>query len=254
MNSLTVIQASQGLAKYLKEKHTDVASGGVVIGHDARHNSAKFAALAANAFISQQIPVWFYSEPSVTPSVPFGVTHLKAAAGIMITASHNGAQINTPVDVEIAQSIEENLAPWPGAWKDLQACEYLHADAYKTILPHYTKTVWDYANSTVSDWKQPRPFVYTPLHGVGGLVFPDLCRSVGVTEFTPVPEQVEPNPDFPTVSFPNPEEAGALDLAMQTADKEDKTLIIAHDPDADRFAAAEKVEYVLHSDIFENYR
>ncbi|OGM41217.1 phosphoglucomutase [Aspergillus bombycis] len=233
MNSLTVIQASQGLAKYLKEKHTDSASGGVVIGHDARHNSAKFAALAANAFISQQIPVWFYSEPSVTPSVPFGVTHLKAAAGIMITASHNpaqdngykvyfknGAQINTPVD----------------------ACEYLHADAYKTILPHYTKTVWDYANSTVSGWKQPRPFVYTPLHGVGGLVFPNLCRSVGVTEFTPVPEQVEPNPDFPTVSFPNPEEAGALDLAMQTADKEGKTLIIAHDPDADRFAAAEKVD------------
>ncbi|KAE8159332.1 phosphoglucomutase [Aspergillus tamarii] len=255
MNSLTVIQASQGLAKYLKDKHTDSASGGVVIGHDARHNSAKFAALAANAFISQQIPVWFYSEPSVTPSVPFGVTYLKAAAGIMITASHNpaqdngykvyfknGAQINTPIDVEIAQSIEENLAPWPGAWKDLQECEYLHADAYKTVLPHYTKTVWDYANSTVSDWKQPKPFVYTPLHGVGGLVFPDLCRSVGVTEFTPVPEQVEPNPDFPTVSFPNPEEAGALDLAMQTADREGKTLIIAHDPDADRFAAAEKVD------------
>lgn len=106
----------------------------------------------------------------------------------------------------------------------------------------------------MSDWKQPRPFVYTPLHGVGGLVFPDLCQSVGITEFTPVPEQVEPNPDFPTVSFPNPEEAGALDLAMQTADREGKTLIIAHDPDADRFAAAEKVEYVLHSDIIKYHR
>ncbi|KAE8356580.1 phosphoglucomutase [Aspergillus coremiiformis] len=255
MNSLTVIQASQGLAKYLKDKHADSASGGVVIGHDARHNSANFAALAANAFISQQIPVWFYSEPSVTPSVPFGVTHLRAAAGIMITASHNpaqdngykvyfknGAQINTPVDVEIAQSIEENLAPWPSAWKDLQPGEYLHADAYQSILPLYTKAVWEYATSTVTDWKQPRPFVYTPLHGVGGLVFPNLCRSVGVTEFTPVPEQVDPNPDFPSVSFPNPEEAGALDLAIQTADREGKTLIIAHDPDADRFAAAEKVD------------
>ncbi|KAF7585597.1 Phosphoglucomutase-2 [Aspergillus hancockii] len=255
MNSLTVIQASQGLAKYLRDKHADSASGGVVIGHDARHNSAKFAALAANAFIAQRIPVWFYSEPSVTPSVPFGVTHLGAAAGVMVTASHNpaqdngykvyfknGAQINTPVDVEIAQSIEENLAPWPNAWKDLQPGEYLHADAYKNILPLYTKAVWDYANSTVTEWKQPRPFVYTPLHGVGGLVFPNLCRSVGLTDFTPVPEQVDPNPDFPTVSFPNPEEAGALDLAMQTADREGKTLIIAHDPDADRFAAAEKVD------------
>ncbi|KAE8145625.1 hypothetical protein BDV25DRAFT_164234 [Aspergillus avenaceus] len=255
MNSLTVIQASQGLAKYVKDKHADSASGGVVIGHDARYNSAKFAALAANAFIAQQIPVYFYSEPSVTPSVPFGVTHLRAAAGIMITASHNpaqdngykvyfknGAQINTPMDVEIAQSIEENLAPWSGAWKDLQPGEYLHSDAYKIILPLYTNAVWQYAKSTVPEWKQPRPFVYTPMHGVGGLVFPDLCRSVGVTEFTPVPEQVKPDPDFPTVSFPNPEEAGALDLAMQTADREGKTLIIAHDPDADRFAAAEKVD------------
>ncbi|KAB8075408.1 hypothetical protein BDV29DRAFT_172161 [Aspergillus leporis] len=255
MNSLTVIQASQGLAKYLRDKHADSASSGVVIGHDARHNSTKFAALAANAFIAQQIPVWFYSEPTPTPSVPFGVTHLRAAAGVMITASHNpaqdngykvyfknGAQINTPVDVEIAQSIEENLAPWPGAWKELQEGEYLHADAHKTILPHYTTAVWEYANSTVTEWKQPKPFVYTPLHGVGGLVFPNLCRSVGVTNFTPVPEQVDPNPDFPTVSFPNPEEAGALDLAMQTADRKGKTLIIAHDPDADRFAAAEKVD------------
>lgn len=73
-------------------------------------------------------------------------------------------------------------------------------------------------------------------------MFPDLCRSMGITDFTPVSEQVNPDPDFPTVSFPNPEETGALDLAMQTADREDKSLVIAHDPDADRFAAAEKVK------------
>jgi phosphoglucomutase len=84
--------------------------------------------------------------------------------------------------------------------------------------------------------------MYTPLHGVGGLIFPELCRSVGITDFAAVTEQVEPNPDFPTVAFPNPEENGSLDLAMQSADKEGKTLIIANDPDADRFAAAEKVE------------
>lgn len=96
--------------------------------------------------------------------------------------------------------------------------------------------------STVAEWKSPRPFVYTPLHGVGGLVFPDLCRSVGINNIAPVADQAEPNPDFPTVSFPNPEEAGALDLSMQTADKESSSLIIAHDPDADRFAVAEKVE------------
>ena len=88
MNSLTVIQASQGLAKYIRSSHPHIASDGVVIGHDARHNSAKFARLAANAFIAQQIPVWYYASPSITPTVPFGVTHLHAAAGIMITASH----------------------------------------------------------------------------------------------------------------------------------------------------------------------
>ncbi|RJE17137.1 Phosphoglucomutase, partial [Aspergillus sclerotialis] len=88
MNSLTVIQTSQGLAKYIRNSHPDVASDGVVIGHDARHNSAKFARLAANAFMAQAIPVWYYASPSITPTVPFGVTHFHAAAGIMITASH----------------------------------------------------------------------------------------------------------------------------------------------------------------------
>ena len=73
-------------------------------------------------------------------------------------------------------------------------------------------------------------------------MFPDLCRSMGITEFSHVSEQVKPDPDFPTVSFPNPEETGALDLSMQTADREGKSLVIAHDPDADRFAAAEKVK------------
>lgn len=88
MNSLTVIQASQGLAKYIRDKHPEIASDGVVIGHDARYNSDAFAKLAANAFVAQDIPVWFFSECSVTPLVPFGVTYLRAAAGIMVTASH----------------------------------------------------------------------------------------------------------------------------------------------------------------------
>lgn len=88
MNSLTVIQASQGLAKYIRVKHPAIASDGVVIGHDARYNSDAYAKLAANAFVAQDIPVWFFSECSVTPLVPFGVTYLRAAAGVMVTASH----------------------------------------------------------------------------------------------------------------------------------------------------------------------
>ncbi|KAG2026789.1 hypothetical protein GB937_001579, partial [Aspergillus fischeri] len=248
MNSLTVIQASQGLAKYIRDNHSDIAPNGVVIGHDARHNSAKFAALAANAFIAMRIPVWYYSESTLTPSVPFGVTHLRAAAGVMITASHNPAQDNGYkvfgsrfLDFKWT-TLTAGLEPWPNAWNSLEAAEYLHAEALQTILPRYTEAVWNYAKSTVPSWSSPCPFMYTPLHGVGGLILPELCRSVGITDFAAVTEQVEPNPDFPTVSFPNPEENGSLDLAMQSADKEGKTLIIANDPDADRFAAAEKVD------------
>jgi phosphoglucomutase len=88
MNSLTVIQASQGLAKYLKDFHSELVPRGVIIGHDARHNSARFATLAANAFIAQGIPVWFFSGPAVTPTVPFAVTDMRALAGVMVTASH----------------------------------------------------------------------------------------------------------------------------------------------------------------------
>lgn len=94
----------------------------------------------------------------------------------------------------------------------------------------------------MSVWEPPRPFVYTPLHGVGGLVVPKLCQSLGIHDYTIVPDQEKPDPEFPTVKFPNPEESGALDLAIQTADTEGKTLIIANDPDADRFAVAEKVK------------
>ncbi|KAL4808852.1 hypothetical protein BDV18DRAFT_167742 [Aspergillus unguis] len=265
MNSLTVIQASQGLAKYLRDNYSDLCSRGVIIGHDARHNSAKFAVLAANAFIAQEIPVWFYSGPAVTPAVPFGVTDMRALAGVMVTASHdtkclfppssvvfsiltsfsyfkNGCQINSPMDREISDSIERNLEPWPKAWTESPVSDYFHPKFYEQLLPRYTTRVWHYSKSTVQDWRFPIPFVYTPLHGVGGLVLPALCRSLGITDFTTVKEQTEPDPSFPTLPFPNPEESGALDLAVETANREGKTLIIANDPDADRFAAAEKVD------------
>lgn len=94
MNSLIVIQASQGLAKFVRDKRPEIASKGVVIGHDARHNSAKFAALAANAFVAQRIPVWFFNVEGPTPMVAFGVNHFGTAAGIMVTASHVGLPRN----------------------------------------------------------------------------------------------------------------------------------------------------------------
>lgn len=260
MNSLTVIQASQGLAKYLSEKHPEIAKNGVVIGWDGRHNSVDFARLASNAFIAEKIPVYWYAKHAATPLVAYGVTFFKAAAGVMITASHNpaqdngykvyfkdGTQINTPMDVEIAQYIEKNLVPWPDAWRDPRDASpseidpYMKNNAYWDVIMNYTGRVLCCAKATVPEWKTPSQFMYTPLHGVGSNYLPYLCNTSGIHNFHCVTKQIDLDPDFPTVAFPNPEEPGSLDLAMVAADEFDSKLILANDPDADRFAVAEKV-------------
>ncbi|ODH26175.1 hypothetical protein ACO22_04766 [Paracoccidioides brasiliensis] len=259
MNALTVIQASQGLGKFIEQFHCRSPAQGagqdsptVIIGRDARHNSEKFAALAANAFAAQGIRVLWYENAGPTPLVPFGVLAHRAAAGVMITASHNpacdnglytsaGCQINTPMDAQIAQLIQENLEPWPSAWATLDQNKYLTLDSYEDTAKMYCGAVTRFINSIRLITGPPRQFVYTPLHGVGYATMSRLCEELGITDMITVAEQQEPNPDFPTVVFPNPEEAGALDLAMKTADAVNRSLIIANDPDADRLAVAEKV-------------
>ncbi|EEP81344.1 conserved hypothetical protein [Uncinocarpus reesii 1704] len=196
MNSLTVIQASQGLCKFLKESHQGPEPLSVVIGRDARHNSERFAQLATNALEAEGIRVWSFDSPVPTPLVPYTVLLKKATAGIVITASH--------------------------------------ADIGHRI-PHKTMT------STAEIGDSPGRFVYTPLHGVGHSIMSMLCKKLNIQDMTVVPEQRDPDPEFPTVRFPNPEEAGALDLAMKTADDMSINLIVANDPDADRFAIAQKV-------------
>ena len=245
LNSLTIIQTSQGLAEYLLKEED--ASRGVVIGYDARHNSHKFAELAAAAFIAKGIPVFWYEDLVHTPMVPFGVRHLRAAAGIMITASHNPAQDNgykvygsnscqiiSPVDEKIAASILLNLEPvtWDLTAQAAQRRPILHSmrTEYFDILKQY---VGKHAECLPS-------CIYTPMHGVGlsymkaAVVAPDMIHVVE--------DQAYPDPDFPTVKYPNPEEDGALGLAMVTADRMNVRIIVANDPDADRFAAAEKVD------------
>ena len=249
LNSLTIIQTSQGLAEYLLEEGN--ASAGVVIGHDARHNSQKFAELAAAAFIAKAIPVWWYEDLVHTPMVPFGVKHLHSAAGIMITASHNpaqdngykvyganGCQINAPADEKIATCILKNLEPltWDLAVQASQRKPILHSmrAKYFTVLRQYVGEVVQNLPSCV----------YTPLHGVGL----KYLRAALETQdsVVVVDEQAHPHPDFPTVQYPNPEEEGALTLAKATADRKNISLIIANDPDADRFAAVEKVAGQWH--------
>ncbi|KAH7390607.1 phosphoglucomutase-like protein [Pyrenochaeta sp. MPI-SDFR-AT-0127] len=256
MNSLTVIQATQGLAAYLLKTEQNVKRRGVVIGRDARHNSEKFAKLTAAAFVAKGIKVWWYETPQHTPLVPFGVRELNAVAGVMITASHNpardngykvywsnGCQIIPPHDSGIAESILENLKPvtWDTSVVDgdllVEGSLGLIEDKYhKAVLcaaqPGHVRVKMD------PDLK----FVYTPMHGVGLSAMQKCVQTLGIaSQMTVVKEQAEPDPDFPTVQFPNPEEKGALNLAIATAEKSNIRLILASDPDADRLAAAEKV-------------
>ena len=253
LNSLTIIQTSQGLAEYLLKSYSGAAANGIVVGYDARHNSKKFAELAAAAFIAKGIRVLWYDDLVHTPMVPYGVVNLGAVAGVMVTASHNpaqdngykvygsnGCQINSPEDVAIATSILENLEPVTWDVSQLHTSPLL-----RSVLPQikakYLKDVCGFIKGYL---KTPSvlTFVYTPLHGVGLQYMTAGLEQLGVNKsMVVVQHQAQPDPDFPTVKYPNPEEAGALDLAMETANKHGIRLILSNDPDADRFAVAEKI-------------
>lgn len=251
MNSLTVIQASQGLADYLLRKHPDTAIAGVVVGYDARHNSKQYAEHAAASFIAKGIKVWWYEASVHTPLVPFAVTNLKAVGGVMITASHNpaqyngykvyaanGCQIKTPADAEIAACIAKNIKP--ATWAFVED-ELLKEPILTRVKEEYLETVQQSVMFLGNPDDIPE-FAYTPMHGVGLRYFCDVLNSTGMTNaMTVVLDQAYPDPDFPTVQFPNPEEKGALDRAIITADKNKISLVLANDPDADRFAVAEKI-------------
>ncbi|PVI07423.1 phosphoglucomutase-2 [Periconia macrospinosa] len=262
MNSLTVIQASQGLAAYLLKTEENAKRRGVVIGRDARHNSERFAKLTAAAFVAKGIKVWWYDIPTHTPLVPFGVRELDAVAGIMITASHNpardngykvywsnGCQIIPPHDTGIAHAILENLEPvsWDTSVVDrpsllVEGTLGLVQDKYHKAILTAVQPEGD-RESFDSDLR----FVYTPMHGVGLPAMETCVQDLGISsQMIVVNAQAKPDPDFPTVKFPNPEEKGALDLAMSTADSASIKLILASDPDADRLAAAEKVSDAWH--------
>ena len=283
LNSLTVIQASQGLAAYLLEQDTHVKKRGIVVGRDARHNSEKYAKLATAAFVAQGIKVWWYELPVHTPLVPFGLRELGAAAGIMITASHNpaqdngykvywsnGCQIIPPHDAGIAAAIEQNLEPVTWDTSVVDEDDLRVEGSIGLVRDAYFRAVRSAAvPETLLMPAVPRnslKFVYTPLHGVGYLPMNHAVSDIGMSAaMTVVTSQGDPNPDFPTVPFPNPEEKGALDAAIDTADQRSIPLIIASDPDADRLAVAEKVDgkwhqltgnqlgILLASHIFETY-
>ena len=263
MNDLTVIQTSHGLAQYLLDHVPAAAKAGVVIGFDGRHHSKRFAEVAAATFHAKGIKVWWYGDLVHTPMVPFGVKHLRAAAGIMITASHNpkhdngykvygqnGCQINTPIDNMISESILHCLEP--PTWDTTVISTMDRCSDY--LVPKYLDKTLDLVSIQCNNL--PR-FVYTPLHGVGLYFMEATVKSVLARYGTGndrgsghvmnvVGLQSQPDPEFSTVQFPNPEEKGALDLAKGLADEKGIKLVLANDPDADRFAVAEKVGSEWH--------
>lgn len=254
MNDLVIIQTSQGLAKYM-DKACANAKNGVIIGFDGRHNSERFAHLAAKAFLSLNIPVYLYSKLVPTPFIPYGVVKFGGAAGIMVTASHNpkddngykvywdnGAQIIPPHDKGIQASIEENLEPWQDAWDWTSVVSNpLYKDPLPEVMQTYFKMLQDEVIYKDINVQTPLKFTYTPMHGVGYDYMIEAFKACSLPPFIPVKEQIVPDPDFPTVKFPNPEEGkSALDLSIKTANENDSSVILANDPDSDRLAIAEK--------------
>ncbi|MGW7351452.1 phospho-sugar mutase [Streptomyces sp. NPDC054784] len=246
MNRAVVIRAAAGLAAYVRRTYSGAGGGLVVVGYDARHKSAEFARDTAAVMTGAGLRAALLPRPLPTPVLAFAVRHLGAAAGVTVTASHNpprdngykvylggeGAQIVPPADADIAAAIAA-VGPLAGVPRPDDGWETLGEEIVEAYLDR---------TGTVLTEGSPRHVrtVHTALHGVGARTLRDAFVRAGFPAPVATAEQAEPDPDFPTVAFPNPEEPGAMDLAYATARAADPApdLIVANDPDADRCAVA----------------
>ena len=233
MNRVVVIRAAAGLSAYLKNRVGEGFS--VVIGYDARHNSEQFARDTAAVVTGAGGRAILFESYCPTPVLAFALRRLEADAGVMVgglavSDSGQGAQIVPPYDTQIAQAIDAvgpiASVPRPQA-------------GWETVDPAIREEYVERA-AQAARMKAPAPvrIVLTAMHGVGGATCREVLARVGFTDVVEVTEQFEPDPDFPTVAFPNPEEPGALDLALDKAREVEADLVIANDPDADRCSAA----------------
>ena len=268
MNRAVVIRAASGLASYVTARLG--GPGTVVVGYDARHRSRDFAIDTVAVAVAAGHRALLLPSPLPTPVLAYAVRALGADAGVMVTASHNpawdngykvylgasitpeaaGAQIVPPHDAGIAALIEAvpsvaSVALADSGWEVLETAivdEY--ATKVSALVPPPT--------GDVAARRRGLKVVLTPIHGVGdGTVRLALIRA-GFTDLTSVPEQAEPDPDFPTVAFPNPEEPGAIDLALKLATTIEADVVIANDPDTDRCAVATVIDggwQMLHGDV-----
>lgn len=259
MNIYTVGAATQGLANYLKEAFADEAEIKVVVGHDVRNNSRKFAEIVADIFSANGIKVYLFDSFRPTPELSFAIRHLGCHSGVNITASHNpkeyngykaywadGAQIIAPHDVNIINNVEKIKSveeiKFKGNPDNIQIIgddidrAFLSAIKGLSLSP---ESVTRHADLKI---------VYTPIHGTGVKLIPDSLRNYGFKNIIHVPEQDVPSGDFPTVESPNPEVPSAMAMAIAKAKEVGADLVMASDPDADRIGAVirdNKGEYVL---------
>jgi phosphomannomutase len=248
MNRAVVIRATRGLADYLLARETDARILPVVVGYDGRLTSRQFAEDTVAVLVAAGVPVRFFDAPVPTPIVAFAARQLSATAAIVVTASHNppeyngykvyasnAAQIVPPVDTEIAARVAA-----VGPAQDVKRADGAmrgHAKAER-VPDSMFERYWMELDAVRPRGAADKNFriVYTPMHGVGLRFARPALERAGYGQLSVVAEQAEPDGNFPTVRFPNPEEPGALDLARALAERSKAELILANDPDADRLA------------------
>ncbi len=247
INRYTVQTATEGVARIIKKMKNDSVSKGVIIGYDTRNRSFEFAKVSSEVLAAHGIPVFLFAEIAPTPLVSCELLRRNAVAGIIITASHNppeyngykvywenGGQIVPPVDNQIIDQIrnitEIDRIPTISFEKALQQgkVEWINSGADE----YYLKTVSKLSLGKREDNKK-LGIVFTPLHGTGGRLVPELLRQQGFENVKVVEQQMVPDGNFSTIASPNPEDINAFDMAVDHASDDDE-LILANDPDADR--------------------
>ena len=258
MNIYTVGAATQGLSNYLNKCFAGKKDISVVVGHDCRNNSDKFAKISADIFSANGIKVYLFDDLRPTPEVSFAIRHFGCQSGINITASHNpreyngykaywddGAQVLAPHDTAIIDEVNKVTVA------DIKFNG--NKDLIQIIGKEVDKVYLDMVHSISIDPEVIRrqkdlSIVYTPLHGAGRVLIPDSLKEWGFENINCVPEQMVKDGNFPTVVSPNPENAEALSMAIALAKKIDADIVMASDPDADRVGMAckdDKGEWVL---------
>ncbi len=258
MNIYTIRQATEGLAKLLEDYGQDAKDRGVAIAYDSRHMSPEFAMESAKTLGAHGIKSYVFEGLRPTPELSFAVRELNAFAGIMITASHNPADYNgykvygedggqmPPVDADAVtanvRAVENPLTVEVGDEAALKAdgtITIIGEEIDQKYLDNMKSVVVDQA--VIDEMADQVSIVYTPLHGTGQMLVERTLADAGFTNVTYVTEQKEPDADFSTVKSPNPEEAGAFEVAERYGKDNDADILIATDPDADRMGAAVKL-------------